>query len=199
MRALCWSWMGLIVCGAVAHADGTSPPAAQVRQARLLESPDVPLRALGQGSDRLVLFSRDQLINERRRLQEELPGLGGPIAVTCVGGGGLLLGGLYLWLGLSIRTGLSSVGSFVTLGVLGLAVGGVAAVAGILWILSRLSDREPIQAQLKEIDHRLDEVYERAPLPAPPPQDFPPPPPPPTPPPAVLGPTPVPMTLLARF
>lgn len=187
-------WLLTLWAGA-AQADGWSPGQASIRYANwLVQGTGVERLIAAQAPSGLGQLSRDQLLPERRRLEDEMPGLGGPIAITCVGGGVLLVGSLYLFLGLGQSAGFSS-GGFVTLGVIGMVGGVIGCVAGIIWLLARMADREPLQEQLKEIDQRLNQIYNRGPAPA---EDYPPPPPPP-PPPAVLGPTPPPMLMVARF
>ena len=143
-------WLLLLAPGA-ARADGWLPAQSQLRHVRLLEAPAFVPLLLGQNPNptSLAQMTRDQLMLEKRRLEDEIPGLGGPIAVLCVGGGGLLIGSLYLWLGFNTGSALSSggvAGVFITFGAIGIAVGVIGCAAGILWLLSRLNERGPLQA-----------------------------------------------------
>jgi hypothetical protein len=208
--ALCFT----LLTSMAALADSWLPQNAAVRHAVLIEGAPLSRLIPTQAQYSLQQMSREQLVFEKHRLEDEMPGLGGPIAITAVGGGGFLIGGLYLWMGLTTKSVLSASGAsgvFITLGTIGLAVGVIGCAAGILWLLSRMNERQPIQDQLKEIDVRLNSIYgpgpggpSDAPPPGPPQpnDDFtppPPPPPPPMPPAASTGPTPAASILLARF
>jgi hypothetical protein len=130
-----------------------------------------------------------QLTREKRRLADDLPGLGGPIWVM-IGGASVTVISIIALLG----TPTALVPAVVMI-VLGAAVLGL----GIFWLINRLETREESLARIAELDDRLRNPRQReAPEPLP---EAEPPPPPPLPPlePMLLNAPPPPQLLLARF
>lgn len=145
-------------------------------------------------------MTREQLLIEKRRLEDEMPGLAGPIILTAAGGSGLILGTYYFLDAASAMATLGVSGIFV--GAVFLTAGIVCSVIGIIWLVSRINTRGPLAERIAAIERRLDTIYFMPPglqEQAPPINVPPPPPPPPLPPPAANIQVPPPSLVVALF
>jgi hypothetical protein len=128
-------------------------------------------------------LTRTELESEYRRIDSEKPGLGMPIGFMAGGGGGLVVGGLFILEG----SGIYGSSGLLLLGGIAVIVGGVFIVIGVINLIIRIVRRNECDAQLAEINARLDALDRNGEQPPPPPPGFdngppPPPPPPPLPP-----------------
>ena len=158
----------------------------------------VPPDPMLNGAPRSIYdsMSREQLLLEKRRLEDDMPGLAGPIILMASGAGSLLVGTYYVVATPSLLLGVAG----YVFGAILLAGGVACAVFGIIWLVSRLNDRAPIRDHIAEIDRRLDSIYFAPPgmrYPSQQPDSVPPPPPPP--PPSAGLEVPPPQMVLARF
>jgi hypothetical protein len=131
-------------------------------------------------------MTREQLVNELRRIDESRPGLGGPIALLAVGvaliipGGGVTIAGL-IGLIASLRT--SAMVAFTTasaivlgVGVVMVGVGIILAIVGGVSLGVRIKDRALNGREADEVRRRIDALDNGQPLPVPVPSALPPPP-----------------------
>jgi hypothetical protein len=119
-------------------------------------------------------MTRDQQVNELRRIEENRPSLVGPIVLLSIGGA-LLIEGVY-----NLFSGLYTVGlggtiyataGYIVLGIgaISITVGVILGVIGLVKLLGRLSARREAASQIDELHRRIDSA---------PPVGIPPPPPP---------------------
>lgn len=137
----------------------------------------------------LDTMTREQLVREQRRLEDERPGLGGPIAQMAVGYP-LLFGGIGVAffgvgsLAFATSTGVLVGFALIVVGGAMVTVGFILALVGTIRIFTRVSARSANAEAIDEVQQKID-ALDQAPLPGmapPPPSDVVPPPPPPLPP-----------------
>ena len=130
-------------------------------------------------------MTREQLQAEYQRLEREQPSLGGPIALTAVGGALCILSLPFLYSAL-VAFGASST-AVVTAGFVFLAfaaalgiTGAVLLPIGLVRMFRAIGERRTASQRMDDINARLESLDQTgAPPPPPPPTDIPPPPPPP--------------------
>jgi hypothetical protein len=131
-------------------------------------------------------MTREQLAVELRRLDENRPSLGGPIALLsvgvalCIPGAAIIIGGL----GAGFGFGSGSVAATVAILVVGfgavlLTVGVILALVGSIKLASRIGARGAHAEEMDEVRKRIDTLDQTVPPIAPQPSDLLPPPPPP--------------------
>ena len=130
-------------------------------------------------------MTRAQLQNEYQRLEGERPSIGGPIALTSVGGGLLLVGlgvgveGILAFLYFGDSTAAYAAVGYMLLGLSAVMMitGAVLLTVGLVKLFTRIGARRAYTQRMDDINARL-ESYDRddAPLAPPPPDELPPPP-----------------------
>lgn len=189
--------VGLMLQLAAAAGPSAVDHAARQYVSQLPEGSDVPLAAPPQ--PRRSIF---ELNHELQRLERERPGLGFPIAFIAVGGGILVLEGLFtlsLYGLFGASTATSILASLYPL----LIVAGVVALAafagvGVMVLVIRLHQRKGSEARIEEIREELRGRESEHPYNLQR-EELPPLPPPPPPPPVGFAPAPAPQLVLARF
>jgi hypothetical protein len=124
-------------------------------------------------------MTREQLQAELADLGAEKPSLGGPIALTAVGG--VLTLGAWACIGLGLTLVVGSASEFATawgfviagVGVVAGIVGAVLLIVGLVKLFTRLGERRTYQQRIDDVKARLEAIDREAPAPPPPPSSFP--------------------------
>ncbi len=131
-------------------------------------------------------LSREQLQIEYQRLDREKPGIGGPIALTSVGGGLLFFGVVffayavagYLFVGAMTELVIVAYVLLAFSAALGIT-GAVLLTVGLVKLFTRIGQRRAYSQRMDDINARLESLDRSGAPPPPPPDVMPPPPPPP--------------------
>ncbi|MBK7861880.1 MAG: hypothetical protein IPJ65_25345 [Archangiaceae bacterium] len=189
MHRFSWlSCLALLVClPALAHTEPTHFGGALRSDGPVrLQRAAVFFQAGEPGFDVPVeSMNRVQLQAEYDRLDRERPGLGGPIALSAVGGGLVLVSFLFALEGLAAfgYYDAAAMGyALLGLATVAVIVGAVLLTVGLVKLFTRLGPRKEYGQRMDDVRARIDTLDQggaQQPPPPPPPDDLPPPAPPP--------------------
>lgn len=129
----------------------------------------------------LEQMTREQLIAEQRRLENEKPGIGGAITCIALGGVATFAGLITLYVTFLVSVGFGATVPLVPLAIgIGLALGGAGVVVlGVIMLVSSIRERRVFSDEIDRIQQRLDGTQDPAQVPERSNDPLPPPPPPP--------------------